>query len=176
MMRVYKETGPFWSYHRYRNLQHLPPISVPDPDSGVFWIRIQGLKKRSKMLNFPTLSFNLLLLIRKYYNFEIVLYLYSDSVKKQPGSGSGLRFVAGSGSKFNQYRSETLPPIAFKRLAPILVPSQVGTVPTPLRDWTLLVPLQVGTVPLFTHCRNKSLAPILVPSHVGTLQPLSHCC
>ena len=72
------------------------------------------------MLNFPTLSFNLLLLIRKYYNFEIVLYLYSDSVKKQPGSGSGLRFVAGSGSKFNQYRSETLPPIAFKRLAPIL--------------------------------------------------------
>ena len=67
-------------------------IIVPDPDSGVLWIRIrirlrnmvriQGPKKRSKMLNnqdiillfsdfYNILSFNLLLLMIKTYNNEV---------------------------------------------------------------------------------------------------------
>ena len=39
-------------------------FSVSDPDSGVFWIRIQGLKKRSKMLN----NHDIILLFSDFYN------------------------------------------------------------------------------------------------------------
>ena len=57
----------------------------------VFGIRIQGLKKGSKMLNnhiittyfyFPNiLSFNQLLSMRKSYNYKVI-WIFSDSVKK----------------------------------------------------------------------------------------------
>ena len=59
--------------------------SVSDPDSGAFWtrirrFRIQGLKKY-KMLNqhktiYYIISLNVLLLMIKWYNYEIIKYYF----------------------------------------------------------------------------------------------------
>ena len=44
-------------------------VSDPDPDSGVFWIRIQGLKKRSKMLH----NHDIIELFSDFYNIYLLI-------------------------------------------------------------------------------------------------------
>ena len=97
-------------------------IRIQGSSGSGFGIRIQGLKKWSKMFNnhkiillfnhfFNILSYNWLLLMRKYYNYEVFLIFFQivsrnslDPDSRSSGSGSGLRFLARSGSGFNWIR------------------------------------------------------------------------
>ena len=88
-----------------------PPVGVPlnsvsDPDSWVIRIRIQGLKKRSKILNhhkifllfrtspyrytFQLNSFDEKIKNEKSYNYEIILYYFQIVLKISLDPGSGV--------------------------------------------------------------------------------------
>ena len=59
--------------------------SVPDPDSGAYWIRIriEGIKKRYKMLNQHKINllFTTYLLMITWYSYEIIIYYFQIVLK-----------------------------------------------------------------------------------------------
>ena len=52
--------------------------------------------------------------MRKSYSYEVIKKI-SDSGKKELESGSGLRFLTGYGSRFDEYGSKTLHDETLKR-------------------------------------------------------------
>ena len=111
--------GPSWL------VQRIPVNIFPVFRIQIHRIRIQGLKKdlnvtstQNYLTFYHIISFNWLLLMIKWHNYEIIIYYFQIELKKiariririQGSSGSGSRFLAGAGFNWIRIQNDAFPP------------------------------------------------------------------